>query len=297
MLKGNYRLFDEARRVRAWKPHTLSNANFCRGFIDARRHSEGDSSNESRNGTTPDAHRAPWHAADHGHGAWAQPTHHRPGTPPPRHRLRQYRPRQRRCRADRRWRSRLAMLDIGHNFRPSTRSGTTPCGSRCRRLKNSSAGHSAFASVRQSRLGVKATTPTAMGDTEKQFEIEMFGGLRKRHTFPCGTYGGSAASARADVSLFTDPDVFPNSVEHRGPTAWCSTATSRFASTPSRKTTPAHPALEQPGASGDAGRSGDAMSFQASGRSPMLDIRAYPQPQEAATSAPPASCAGWPGTT
>ena len=116
-----------------------------------------------------------------------------------------------------------------------------------------------YASVRQSRLGVRSFTPTSMGDLKTIFEFELFGTggdagqttFRLRHAWgELGQFG-----AGQTWSPFMDIDVFPNSVEYWGPngmvffrniqarwTPW-SDGDSRFAL-----------ALERPGASGDAGR-------------------------------------------
>jgi len=116
-----------------------------------------------------------------------------------------------------------------------------------------------YASVRQSRLGVRSFTPTSMGELKTIFEFELFGTggdagqttFRLRHAWgELGQFG-----AGQTWSPFMDIDVFPNSVEYWGPngmvffrniqarwTPW-SDGDSRFAL-----------ALERPGASGDAGR-------------------------------------------
>jgi hypothetical protein len=78
-----------------------------------------------------------------------------------------------------------------------------------------------YASVRQSRLGVKTGTPTAMGELKTQFEFELFGTgvdagqttFRLRHAYAeIGQFG-----AGQTWSPFMDIDVFPNSLEYWGP--------------------------------------------------------------------------------
>ena len=78
-----------------------------------------------------------------------------------------------------------------------------------------------FAGVRQSRLGVKTSTPTSMGDLKTTFEFELFGTgvdagqttLRLRHAYgELGQFG-----AGQTWSPFMDIDVFPNTVEYWGP--------------------------------------------------------------------------------
>ncbi len=81
---------------------------------------------------------------------------------------------------------------------------------------------STFAGVRQSRLGVEASTPTALGELKTTFEFELFGTgvdegqttFRLRHAY--GELG--AFGAGQTWSPFMDIDVFPNSLEYWGPT-------------------------------------------------------------------------------
>ena len=124
-----------------------------------------------------------------------------------------------------------------------------------------------FASVRQSRLGVKTATPTSYGDLKTIFEFELFGTgadagqttFRLRHAWgELGQFG-----AGQYWSTFMDIDVFPNSIEYWGPngmvfyrnvqarwTPW-SDGGSRFAI-----------ALERPGASGDGGKFSDFVELE-----------------------------------
>jgi hypothetical protein len=78
-----------------------------------------------------------------------------------------------------------------------------------------------FSSVRQSRLGVRTSTPTDLGDLKTVFEFELFGTgvdagqttFRLRHAY--GELGQIGAGQT--WSPFMDPDVFPNSIEYWGP--------------------------------------------------------------------------------
>ena len=74
-----------------------------------------------------------------------------------------------------------------------------------------------FAGVRQSRFGVKSSTPTSFGDLNTIFEFELFGTgvdagqttFRLRHAYgELGQFG-----AGQTWSTFMDIDVFPNSLE------------------------------------------------------------------------------------
>lgn len=71
--------------------------------------------------------------------------------------------------------------------------------------------------VRQTRFGVKTSTPTALGNLKTQFEFELFGTgvdagqttFRLRHAYgELGQFG-----AGQTWSPFMDIDVFPNSLE------------------------------------------------------------------------------------
>ncbi|WKZ12979.1 MAG: DcaP family trimeric outer membrane transporter [Gammaproteobacteria bacterium] len=77
-------------------------------------------------------------------------------------------------------------------------------------------------SVKQSRLGVKGTVPTARGPINTRFEFDMFGvgddagqtTIRLRHAY--GEFGQFLAGQTH--SLFMDIDVFPNVIDYWGPT-------------------------------------------------------------------------------
>ena len=81
--------------------------------------------------------------------------------------------------------------------------------------------NSTFAGVRQSRLGFRSSTPTDVGELKTIFEFELFGTgvdsgqttFRLRHAW--GELG--AFGAGQYWSPFSDPDVFPNSLEYWGP--------------------------------------------------------------------------------
>lgn len=80
----------------------------------------------------------------------------------------------------------------------------------------------AILSVRQSRLGVKATLPTAAGPINTRFEFDLFGvgddagqtTFRLRHAY--GEFGQFLAGQTN--STFMDIDTFPNVVDYWGPT-------------------------------------------------------------------------------
>src|SRR5437762_3317176 len=154
----------------------------------------------------------------------------------------------------------FAMLDAGYQFKqnapdwfdvvrptklPSFRGEFAPSGK-------------VFYGVRQSRLGVKSSTPTKFGELKTQFEFELFGTgvdagqttFRLRHAY--GELG--PVGAGQTWSPFMDIDVFPNSLEYWGPNGmvffrnvqvrWMPLRGSRGRITL---------ALERPGASADQG--------------------------------------------
>ena len=97
--------------------------------------------------------------------------------------------------------------------------------------------HNTFAGVRQSRLGVRSSTPTALGDLKTTFEFELFGTgvdegqttFRLRHAY--GELG--AFGAGQTWSPFMDPTCSRTRSSTGAPPAWCSSATCRSAGCPS----------------------------------------------------------------
>ncbi len=115
-----------------------------------------------------------------------------------------------------------------------------------------------FYSVRQSRFGVKSTTPTTIGTFKTQFEFDMFGvgdyagqtTIRLRQAW--GSIGKFLAGQTN--STFMDGDVFPNSLEYWGPTGMVFYRNIQIRYTPiMTKQDNLAFALENPGASGDGG--------------------------------------------
>ena len=137
---------------------------------------------------------------------------------------------------------------------------------------------STFAGVRQSRLGVRTSTPTALGELKTQFEFELFGTgvdsgqttFRLRHAY--GELG--AFGAGQTWSPFMDIDVFPNSLEYWGPTGMVFFRNVQVRWMPIKEATRRLTlALERPGASGDAGVYADRVELQnINARSPMPDF-------------------------
>ena len=115
----------------------------------------------------------------------------------------------------------------------------------------------AYFSVRQSRLGVKGTVPTALGDLKTTFEFELFGTgvdagqttFRLRHAYgELGKFG-----AGQTWSPFMDIDVFPNTLEYWGPAGMVFFRNLQVRYMPIQGDTRLTIALERPGASADQG--------------------------------------------
>jgi hypothetical protein len=114
-----------------------------------------------------------------------------------------------------------------------------------------------YFSVRQSRLGARSSTPTRFGDLKTTFEFELFGTgadagqttFRLRHAY--GELGHFGAGQY--WSVFSDPDMFPNTTEYWGPNGlvWYRNVQVRWMPLKGRNSVTI--ALERPGGSGDQG--------------------------------------------
>jgi hypothetical protein len=121
--------------------------------------------------------------------------------------------------------------------------------------------------VRQSRFGVKTSTPTGLGDLKTVFEFELFGTgvdagqttFRLRHAYgELGHFG-----AGQTWSPFMDIDVFPNSFEYWGPNGmvFFRNIQARWAPIQNDHTRLIF-AVERPGASADGGTYADRVELQ-----------------------------------
>ncbi len=173
----------------------------------------------------------------------------------------------------------FAMLDFGHNFNQIQPDWFDTV--RVTKLPSVEDQYgkdgNSFFGVRQSRLGVRSTTPTDLGDLFTQFEFELFGTgvdagqttFRLRHAY--GELG--AIGAGQYWSPFMDIDVFPNSLEYWGPTGMVFFRNIQLRWMPIKGDTRLTLALERPGASGDPGLAADRIELQnVRGRFPMPDI-------------------------
>ncbi len=124
-----------------------------------------------------------------------------------------------------------------------------------------------YLSPRQSRLGVKAETPTPSGVVKGQFEFDMFGvgadagqtTIRLRHAW--GQW--KEIGAGLTNSAFMDADVFPNVLDYWGPNGMLFFRNVQVFWEPYRDgDSHARIAIEAPGASGDAGVLADRVELQ-----------------------------------
>jgi hypothetical protein len=121
--------------------------------------------------------------------------------------------------------------------------------------------------VRQTRFGVKTSTPTGLGALKTVFEFELFGTgvdagqttFRLRHAYgELGHFG-----AGQTWSPFMDIDVFPNSLEYWGPNGMVFFRNLQARWTPIRNDhTRLIVAVERPGASADGGIYADRVELQ-----------------------------------
>ena len=128
--------------------------------------------------------------------------------------------------------------------------------------------------VRQSRFGVKSTTPTKYGDLKTVFEFELFGTgvdagqttFRLRHAY--GELGQVGAGQYWTV--FGDTDTFPNSFEYWGPPGLIWFRNVGFRWMPLKGKNSITIGIERPGASADQGNYADRIELD--GIRPKFDM-------------------------
>jgi hypothetical protein len=161
----------------------------------------------------------------------------------------------------------FAMLDAGYDFKTSNPNWYDVI--RPTRLPSFGGefapnGHTYFG-VRQSRLGVKTTTPTRFGDLRTIFEFELFGTgadegkttFRLRHAYgELGQFG-----AGQYWTVFGDTDAYPNTFEYWGPNGLVWFRNIQFRWMPLKGRNAVTLALEKPGASADGGIIADRFDF------------------------------------
>jgi hypothetical protein len=176
----------------------------------------------------------------------------------------------------------FAMLDIGHDFKTINPNWSDTL--RVTRLPSFEGqfgeSNNTFAGVRQSRLGVRTSLPTDLGDLKTIFEFELFGTgvdegqttFRLRHAW--GELGPIGAGQY--WSPFSDSDVYPNTLEYWGPTGipWFRNVQLRYTAV-NTPTSNLMLALARPGASGDQGVYGDRIELDGiRARFPLPDFAA-----------------------
>jgi Cu/Ag efflux protein CusF len=177
----------------------------------------------------------------------------------------------------------FAMLDIGHDFKQvdpdwfdTLRATKLPSFEDQFGEDNRN-----FAGVRQSRLGVRTSSPTAMGELKTTFEFELMGTgddtgqttFRLRHAY--GELG--AFGAGQYWSPFMDIDIFPNTIEYWGPTGMALFRNVHVRWMPVRGTNSQLTlALERPGASNDTGRLTNRVELEGvTARFPLPDFSGH----------------------
>ena len=175
----------------------------------------------------------------------------------------------------------FAMLDAGYQFKqadPNWFDTVRPV--KLPAFKDQFAPNGNFyTSVRQSRFGVKSSTPTKYGDLTTKFEFELFGTggdagqttFRLRHAYgELGHFG-----AGQNWSTFVDPDVFPNTNEYWGPNGIAWYRNVQFRWMPLKGKNSITIAAERPGASADLGKAADRIELQGvKPRFPLPDLTA-----------------------
>jgi hypothetical protein len=122
-----------------------------------------------------------------------------------------------------------------------------------------------WASVRQTRFGVRGWLPTGWGEVKTEFEFDLFGvgvdagqtTIRLRQAW--GSLGSILAGQTN--SVFMDGDVFPNVVEYWGPNGMVFFRNIQVRWTPIDGDSQLAFAIERPGASADAGQYSDRIEL------------------------------------
>jgi hypothetical protein len=138
-----------------------------------------------------------------------------------------------------------------------------------------------YLSPRQSRFGAKGVLPTSNGDVTATFEFDMFGvgrdagltTIRLRHAWGQWKQIGAGQTN----SEFMDVDVFPNILDYWGPNGMLFFRNTQVFWEPYKNgDSNARIAIENPGASGDAGVLSDRVELQnVRGRFPAPDITGH----------------------
>ena len=136
-----------------------------------------------------------------------------------------------------------------------------------------------WASVRQSRFGVRSWLPTGLGEirTEFEFDLSGVGAEAGQTTFHLRQAWGELGAflAGQTVSVFMDMDVFPRIVEYFGPDGMVFYRNVQLRWTPIAGKKRLIFALERPGANGDTGEYAGRVELEGvKGRYPYPDFTA-----------------------
>jgi DcaP outer membrane protein len=141
--------------------------------------------------------------------------------------------------------------------------------------------HHFYLSPRQSRFGAKGTLPTASGDVRAVFEFDMFGvgrdagltTIRLRHAYGQWKQVGAGQTD----SQFMDVDIFPNILDYWGPNGMLYFRNTQVFWEPYNDgESNVRVAIENPGASGDAGIFSDRIELDnIIGRFPAPDLTGH----------------------
>ena len=137
-----------------------------------------------------------------------------------------------------------------------------------------------WASVRQTRFGVKSWLPTSLGEVKTQFEFDLFGvnpnaGQTTFHLRYAWGELGAFLVGQAN-SVFMDGDVYPMSIEGWGPNGMAFFRNVQLRWAPLQGENEIFVALERPGATGDSGRVQDRVELQnIQGHFPAPDLTVH----------------------
>lgn len=137
-----------------------------------------------------------------------------------------------------------------------------------------------WASVRNSRLGVRSWMPTSLGEIKTVFEFDLFGtGVDAgQTTFHLRHFWGELGDFGMGQynTPFMDMDVFPNILEIWGPPAMVGFRNIQVRWMPLRGKDELFVALERPGASADGGVYADRVALEnVKIRTPLPDLTAH----------------------
>jgi hypothetical protein len=173
----------------------------------------------------------------------------------------------------------FVMLDLGHDFTHVDPNWVDTM--RVSRLPATEGqygfDHRTFISTRQTRVGVRSSTPTDVGNLSTLFEFNMLGvgvdagqtTIRLRHAW--GELG--AIGAGQTWSVFADADAAPRAAEPMGPTGLPYLRNIQLRWTPIAGTHTVQVAIEKPGGSADDGIYADRIELKdVTPRFPFPDI-------------------------